>query len=309
MKKLFNTKTVLAAVAACITLISTGCSVDVDLTPEEKDQVNDIIGQITEIAKDSDIKVNVNDSVDAANRDQKEIKSENDHEESETENVQKETETEIAASEDDNSASQDDEEYRNILLSYFKENCDTFNTAFNLKSGGATIQRSSDEIVWYDTETNEIYWCGDGDMEGEVVDYSAHIKYTDENNYHDTSNVARKLDDPRFSNLDEYNVYLRTIFTEGYLENESCGRGRFVEYNGKTYIADRMAGMLFDKWYADQAEVTEFEKDRSFTVLVPGMIYESAPDETLYGTFNFVNTDNGWRIDSIGYNNLTNTRF
>ena len=67
--------------------------------------------------------------------------------------------------------------------------------------------------------------------------------------------------------------------------------------------------MLFDKWYADQAEVTEFEKDRSFTVLVPGMIYESAPDETLYGTFNFVNTDNGWRIDSIGYNNLTNTRF
>ena len=59
---LFNTKSVLAAVTACIALVSTGCSVDVKLTPEEQGKVNEIISQFGEIASASDIKVNLNNS-------------------------------------------------------------------------------------------------------------------------------------------------------------------------------------------------------------------------------------------------------
>ena len=148
-----------------------------ELTPEEKDQADKIISQITETAKDSDVKVNVNKSDNTVISDQKEvIKEENqkeiitedDQAENENENTQEEIKTESEPSADDDSADQNDEEYRNSLLSYFTENCDTFNTAFALKASARTIQKGNDEIVWYDTDTKEIYWCGDAAQENSV---------------------------------------------------------------------------------------------------------------------------------------------
>ncbi len=184
-----------------------------------------------------------------------------------------------------------DEEYKKELLDIFVKNIDIYNKALYLITDyGIEVNSEADDILWVDTDTRETI-CSDGkECSDTEIDYEKHPHAA----------AAYPLKDERFSNLDEYNEYLNTIFTKKFLDSTECGRFRFFENNGKVYIIEVCKGLLFDNWHTDKAEITEFEKDKSFTVFVLGREAED-PDNNYYGTIKFVKESDGWKIDELDY--------
>lgn len=274
MKKSANLKVILALTAAAAAFSLTGCNEGDDISISPKSETTTAAVTETEA---------ITETVTEATTEETEATSET-------------TEKADASSSDD----QDDEEYKKELLDMFTENVEDYDMAFSMSNDfGIQFDAEAGDVIWMDLQTNEILKSGGNELKNSNdLDYSAHP----------AAFFGFALSDSRFSNLDEYNDYLKTVFTSKFLDVNDCGRRRFVEYEGKYYITELNKGLLFENWFADEAEITEFEKDKSFTVLVPGIKFDN-PEDDLYGTLKFVKEADGWKIDDIQYNNLTNSRF
>lgn len=279
MKKSSNLKMIAALIAFASALALTGCT--------EEDNISISTNNETSAAETTEAVMEETEATKATTKAAEETTK---AETSETK------ENKVTDSSKDNS----DEEYEASLLKLFADNADLYSLAFSMANDfSIECDYDSNDVMWADWDTKEVILTGGKEiLSDENIDFSAYPH----------AFTAYPLNDDRFSNLDEYNAYLKTIFSDNFLSTTKCGRERFVENNGKTYIFKINKGLLFEEWYSDEAEIKEYEKDKSFTVFVPGLKSED-PENVLYGTIKFVKEDGEWKIDSFDYNNIDNTRF
>lgn len=190
----------------------------------------------------------------------------------------------------------DDESYKKNLLKYFSDNVETFNLALSLaNSFGIFCDMDADSILWVENDTNEIIMSGGQEIKNAEIDFEKH----------NTAVLAYPLNDEHFSNVEEYDDYMRSIFTEEFVNDCRMGAKRFIEYNGTVYIKEiHRGGILFDAWDTRYAEISQFERDKSFTVFTSCEGKNMNLSDPIYGSMKFVMTKDGWRIDEMSYNGV-----
>lgn len=199
---------------------------------------------------------------------------------SETENSGASENTDVRETEDGN------ENYENEYLAVFREKADELDELMLLIHGFG-VQTSYDEMVWYDTDSGEVYYHGDRDSEDIYADFETYPH----------SVKAFLVTDSRFESNSDYRDYMNKYFSDSFIKTSAMDtEDRFIEYDGKIFDRDPGKGILFESWDTESAEIVDFVPDESFAVRSVGY-----RDAGLAGYIRFVNTPDGWKVDNISY--------
>lgn len=178
-----------------------------------------------------------------------------------------------------------EEEYKK----FFAENADKISDGYFMLYGFG-IDFSTDEMIWYDPDTDEIYYHGEYDNYHENADF--------ENHPHSIS--AFPVTDSRFTSNQDFYDFLHEIFTDEFIKQHYAADYKpFIEYDGKIYCKMSNKGFLFDRWDKENFSISDVVSETSFTITSIG--HDAGNGDIFEGKISFVKTSAGWRIDNIEY--------